>query len=79
LFQGQKSKSPRRLIARRAVPCAEFQARGRASAAPAIADVGAGNYRLELAEKASGLRTERGLVWQISCAESRSVLAETNL
>jgi hypothetical protein len=24
------------------------------------------------------LRTERGLVWQISCAESRSVLAETS-
>ena len=37
-----------------------------------------GNYRLELAERASRLRTERGLVWQISCAESRSVLAETN-
>src|SRR5262245_33453287 len=37
-----------------------------------------GNYRLELAEKASSLRTERGLVWQIACAESRSVLAETN-
>jgi hypothetical protein len=38
-----------------------------------------GSYRLELAVKASGLRTERGLVWQISCAESRMVLAETNL
>jgi hypothetical protein len=37
-----------------------------------------GNYRLELGEKASSLRTERGLVWQISCAESRSVLAETS-
>ena len=37
-----------------------------------------GSYRFELAERASGLRTERGLVWQISCAESRSVLAETN-
>src|SRR5262245_15444276 len=37
-----------------------------------------GNYRLELAEKASSLRTERGLIWQISCAESRSVLAETS-
>jgi hypothetical protein len=38
-----------------------------------------GTYRLELAVKASGLRTERGLVWQISCAESRMLLAETNL
>jgi hypothetical protein len=38
-----------------------------------------GSYGLELAVKASGLRTERGLVWQISCAESRMVLAETNL
>jgi hypothetical protein len=37
-----------------------------------------GSYRLDLAVKASSLRTERGLVWQISCAESRSVLAETN-
>ena len=37
-----------------------------------------GSYDLELAVKASGLRTERGLVWQISCAESRMVLAETN-
>jgi hypothetical protein len=37
-----------------------------------------GSYRLELAAKASDLRTERGLVWQISCAESRMVLAETN-
>jgi len=37
-----------------------------------------GSYRLELAEKASSLRTERGLVWQISCAEHVSVLAETN-
>jgi hypothetical protein len=31
-----------------------------------------------LAIKASALRTERGLVWQISCAESRLVLAETH-
>jgi hypothetical protein len=38
-----------------------------------------GTYQLELAAKASGLRTERGLVWQISCAESSTVLAETNL
>jgi hypothetical protein len=38
-----------------------------------------GSYRLELAVKASGLRTGRGLVWQISCAESLKVLAETNL
>ena len=37
-----------------------------------------GSYDLELAVKASGLRTERGLVWQISCAESRVLLAETN-
>jgi hypothetical protein len=37
-----------------------------------------GSYRLELAVKVSDLRTERGLVWQISCAESRMVLAETN-
>jgi hypothetical protein len=37
-----------------------------------------GSYRLELAVKASSLRTERGLVWQISCAESRTMLAETN-
>ena len=37
-----------------------------------------GSYRLDLAVKASSLRTERGLVWQISCAESHSVLAETN-
>jgi hypothetical protein len=37
-----------------------------------------GSYDLELAVKASGLRTERGLVWQIFCAESRSMLAETN-
>jgi tetratricopeptide (TPR) repeat protein len=37
-----------------------------------------GNYRLELAGKASGLRTERGLVWQTSCAESGVVLTETN-
>jgi hypothetical protein len=37
-----------------------------------------GSYRLELAIKASALRTERGLVWQISCAESRLVLAETH-
>jgi hypothetical protein len=38
-----------------------------------------GSYRLDLAVKASDLRAERGLVWQISCAESRMVLAETNL
>jgi tetratricopeptide (TPR) repeat protein len=37
-----------------------------------------GSYRLELAIKASALRTERGLVWQVSCAESRLVLAETH-
>jgi hypothetical protein len=37
-----------------------------------------GSYRLELAVKALSLRTERGLVWQISCAESRTALAETN-
>ena len=36
-----------------------------------------GDYRLELAVKASDLRTERGLVWQISCAKSGMVLAET--
>ena len=37
-----------------------------------------GSYRLELAVKASDLRTERGLVWQISCAKSGMTLAETN-
>jgi hypothetical protein len=37
-----------------------------------------GSYGLELAVKASGLRTERGLVWQISCAETGTTLAETN-
>ena len=37
-----------------------------------------GRYDLVLAVKASGLRTERGLVWQISCAESHSILAETS-
>jgi hypothetical protein len=37
----------------------------------------AGNYDLELAVKSSSLRTERGPVWQISCAESRVLLAET--
>jgi hypothetical protein len=37
-----------------------------------------GDYRLELAVKAFGLHTERGLVWQISCAESGLALAETN-
>jgi hypothetical protein len=31
-----------------------------------------------LAVKASDLRTERGLVWQISCAESGRTLAETH-
>jgi tetratricopeptide (TPR) repeat protein len=36
-----------------------------------------GEYRLEFLVKAEDLRTERGLVWQVSCAESRSVLAET--
>jgi hypothetical protein len=36
-----------------------------------------GSYDLELAVKASSLRTERGPVWQISCAESRALLAET--
>lgn len=36
-----------------------------------------GGYRLELAVKASNLRAERGLVWQISCARSGTVLAET--
>ncbi len=40
--------------------------------------LGPGGYRLELAVKASDLRTERGLVWQISCAKSGMVLAETN-
>jgi hypothetical protein len=38
-----------------------------------------GSYGLELAVKPTGLRTERGLVWEISCAESRTVLAQTNL
>jgi hypothetical protein len=37
-----------------------------------------GSYDLELAVKVSGLRSERGLVWQISCAESGLMLAETN-
>jgi hypothetical protein len=37
-----------------------------------------GSYDLDLAVKASSLRTERGPVWQISCAESRFMLAETN-
>jgi hypothetical protein len=37
-----------------------------------------GSYRLELAGKASDLRTERGLVWQISCAQSGTLLAETD-
>jgi hypothetical protein len=36
-----------------------------------------GDYRLKLAAKASDLRAERGLVWQISCAGSGTVLAET--
>jgi hypothetical protein len=36
-----------------------------------------GGYRLELAAKASNLRAERGLVWQVSCAGSGTVLAET--
>jgi hypothetical protein len=36
-----------------------------------------GSYDLELAVKSSSLRTERGPVWQISCAESRVLLAET--
>jgi hypothetical protein len=36
-----------------------------------------GSYDLELAVKASSLRTERGPVWQISCAESHALLAET--
>jgi len=36
-----------------------------------------GSYDLEWAVKSSGLRTERGPVWQISCAESRVLLAET--
>jgi hypothetical protein len=36
-----------------------------------------GSYDLELAVKSSSLRTERGPVWQISCAESRLMLAET--
>jgi hypothetical protein len=37
-----------------------------------------GSYDLELAVKASGLRSERGLVWQVSCAESGVMLTETN-
>ena len=37
-----------------------------------------GSYRSRIGGKSVQLRTERGLVWQISCAESRSVLAETN-
>ena len=36
-----------------------------------------GSYDLELAVKSSSLRTERGPVWQISCADSRVLLAET--
>jgi hypothetical protein len=36
-----------------------------------------GSYDLELAVKSSSLRTERGPVWQISCAESHVLLAET--
>jgi hypothetical protein len=36
-----------------------------------------GSYDLDLAVKSSNLRTERGPVWQISCAESRVLLAET--
>jgi tetratricopeptide (TPR) repeat protein len=36
-----------------------------------------GSYDLDLAVKSSSLRTERGPVWQISCAESRVLLAET--
>jgi hypothetical protein len=36
-----------------------------------------GSYDLELAVKASSLRTERGPVWQISCAESHALQAET--
>jgi len=36
------------------------------------------SYQLEFAVKSDDLRTERGLVWQISCAESRSVLGETS-
>jgi hypothetical protein len=36
-----------------------------------------GSYDLELAVKSSSLRTERGPVWQISCSESRVLLAET--
>jgi hypothetical protein len=38
-----------------------------------------GSYDLEFAVKASELRSERGLVWQVSCAESGLMLAETNL
>jgi hypothetical protein len=37
-----------------------------------------GSYRLEFSVKPSGLRTERGLVWEISCAESRTMLAQAN-
>src|SRR5262249_49363250 len=36
-----------------------------------------GSYDLGLAVKSSSLRTERGPVWQISCSESRVLLAET--
>ena len=36
-----------------------------------------GSYDLELAVKSSSLRTERGPVWQMFCAESRLLLAET--
>src|SRR5262245_25672069 len=36
-----------------------------------------GSYELELAVKASSLRAERGPVWQISCAETHALLAET--
>jgi len=36
-----------------------------------------GSYDLELAVKASSLRTERGPVWQVSCAETHALLAET--
>jgi hypothetical protein len=36
-----------------------------------------GSYDLEVAVKSSSLRTERGPVWQISCAESHLPLAET--
>src|SRR5262249_14664274 len=39
--------------------------------------VAPGSYDLELAVTSSSLRTERAPVWQISCAESRVLLAET--